>query len=120
MQTELTSAAGDRTLRPLTRREFLGAMSAAAATLPLIGVPSAMAAVQEAPSAAKKSPAICFFSKPLDAFETAFMADTLADAGIDGFDLSVRPGGKVEPERVDQELPKFVEAIRKHNLTVPM
>ena len=63
---------------------------------------------------------IHFFSKPLDAFEVEFMADVAAAAGVDGFDLTVRPGGKVEPERADTELPKFAEAIAKHKLTLKM
>jgi sugar phosphate isomerase/epimerase len=60
------------------------------------------------------------FSKPLDRFETSFMADTLAGAGCDGFDLTVRPGGKVVPERAAEELPKFAEAIRGHQLALGM
>ena len=33
--------------------------------------------------------------------------------GFDGVDLSVRPEGHVLPEKVERDLPKAVEAIRK-------
>jgi L-ribulose-5-phosphate 3-epimerase len=63
---------------------------------------------------------ICFFTKPLDNFETEFMAETLAMAGVDGFELTVRRGGKVDPEKVAEELPKVVELGKKYRLTTDM
>ena len=48
------------------------------------------------------------------------MAETLAMVGLDGLDLTVRPGGRVNPERVEDELPKVVEAARKYNLSTGM
>jgi sugar phosphate isomerase/epimerase len=63
---------------------------------------------------------IAFFTKPLDGFELEFMAETLAMAGITGFDLSVRPGGRVNPEKADDELPKVVETGKKYGLATEM
>ena len=42
------------------------------------------------------------------------------EAGYDGVDINVRPGGQghVTPERVKQDLPPFVAAIRKHGIEV--
>jgi sugar phosphate isomerase/epimerase len=42
------------------------------------------------------------------------------EAGYDGLDINVRPGnqGHVAPERVKQDLPPFVAAIRKHGVEV--
>ena len=42
------------------------------------------------------------------------------EAGYDGVDINVRPGGQghVTPERVTQDLPPFVAAIRKHGIEV--
>jgi sugar phosphate isomerase/epimerase len=56
----------------------------------------------------------------LDGFEPEFMAETVAMAGIDGFDLTVRPGGRVIPERVAEDLPKVVEIGRQYGLSTPM
>jgi L-ribulose-5-phosphate 3-epimerase len=87
----------------------------------LNGLSSAVAAPAETTSSVSKDVVpIYFFTKPIDGFETEFMADALAQAGLNGSDLSVRPGGKVEPERVEDELPKFVEVIRSRNLALKM
>ena len=105
----------------LTRRDFVAVMSMAGASLSLGGISSAVAATEEtAPAAQNNAVPIYFFSKPLDRFEVGFMADTLAGAGLDGFELTVRPGGKVEPDRADNDLPKFAEAIRNHKLALKM
>jgi sugar phosphate isomerase/epimerase len=48
------------------------------------------------------------------------LAQSAADIGFDAIDLTVRKGGHVEPERVRQELPGMVAAIRTHGLDVPM
>ncbi len=68
----------------------------------------------------ENNPSISFFTKPLDEYEFVFMAETLAEAGVDGLDLTVRPGGRVEPERVNDELPKIVETAKTLGLKMPM
>ena len=70
-------------------------------------------------SGAKKYP-ISFFTKTLDNYEMEFMAESLAMAGVDGFDLAVREGGRVNPAHVEDELPKVIEAGRKYNLSTGM
>jgi sugar phosphate isomerase/epimerase len=40
--------------------------------------------------------------------------------GFEGVDLTVRPKGHVAPERAAEDMPRAVEAIRKHGLSVPM
>jgi sugar phosphate isomerase/epimerase len=48
------------------------------------------------------------------------MCECLKGAGIEGFDLTVRPGGKVEPDKVETDLPKLVADARKQNLALDM
>lgn len=48
------------------------------------------------------------------------LAKTIADIGFDGLDLTVRPGGHVLPERVEEDLPKAVAAFKKHKLEIPL
>ena len=43
------------------------------------------------------------------------MAEAAAEMDFDGIDLTVRPGGHVLPERVETDLPKAVEAMKKVN-----
>lgn len=63
---------------------------------------------------------VCVFSKHLQHLDYAEMADTAARLGFDGVDLSVRPGGHVEPGRVEVDLPKAVGAVHAAGLTVPL
>ena len=62
---------------------------------------------------------IHIFSKHLQFLSYQDMAEAAAEMGFDGVDVSVRPNGHVLPERVDTDLPKVVEALRKVNF-VPL
>ncbi|UTA66362.1 sugar phosphate isomerase/epimerase [Emticicia sp. 21SJ11W-3] len=48
------------------------------------------------------------------------LAETVAAIGFDGIDLTVRPDGHVIPERVEEDLPKAVEACKKAGIGMPM
>ena len=76
------------------------------------------AALSAAP--AGKRLTIAAFSKHFHWAEIPETADICARLGYEGIDLTVRKGGHVAPERVEQDLPKAVEVIRKAGLTVPM
>lgn len=94
----------------MKRRDFMkSALAAAGAlTLPV----NALSPVNKA--------CLHTFSKPLQWLGYDALAETLAQAGYGGIDLSVRPKGHVEPEKVAQDLPKAVEAARKQGLKVEM
>jgi sugar phosphate isomerase/epimerase len=61
---------------------------------------------------------LSIFSKNLQWLGYEEMATEAAALGFDGIDLTVRPNGHVLPERVENDLPKAVEAIRKKGLDV--
>lgn len=63
---------------------------------------------------------VYIFSKHLHWLGYAQMAETASALGFDGVDLTVRPGGHVEPLRVKEDLPRAVEALRKAGLRVEM
>ena len=103
----------------LPRREFLR-MAAAVTTLPSL-YPAQTTAMSPASGAQTKKPArICIFSKHLQWLDYQGMAQTAAEIGFDGVDLTVRPGGHVLPQRVREDLPKAVQAVRAAGLDVPM
>src|SRR5687768_4034167 len=56
---------------------------------------------------------IHIFSKHLQFLNIHDMTEAAAEMGFDGVDLTVRPNGHVLPERVENDLPKAVEAMRK-------
>jgi len=90
----------------MDRRQFLSALSAA------------QVAAQEPP--AGQRPVLCIFSKHLAQFDWKQVGVKAKELGFDGVDLTVRPKGHVDPERVSEDLPRAVEAIRESGVTVPM
>jgi len=83
----------------MTRRTFLAA-------IPLI--------------AETKRPMLCMFSKHFPELNYEDLGKTCRDLGFVGVDLTVRPKGHVLPERVVEDLPRAVDALRKAGLEVPM
>lgn len=100
----------------MNRRNFIKGVSAATATIAGAGAFSATLAANG--TVAKNQ--IAFFTKLMDGYETEFLCETLAMAGIDGLDVTVRPGGKIEPAKVKDDLPKLIETARKSALKTEM
>ena len=48
------------------------------------------------------------------------MADACLESGMNGADLSVRPGGHVLPENVERDLPRAAQAFRNAGLNIEM
>ena len=59
------------------------------------------------------------FSKHLSWLAGDELAEAVAEAGFDGVDLVVRPGGHVLPENVTTELPRTVEMLAARGLSCP-
>ena len=97
------------------RRSFLQHLAVTAGSIPL-----ASWASQQAPGASVARPPILVFSKHLHFLPYKEMAEKAKELGFDGVDLTVRPGGHVLPERVEEDLPKAVEAIKKAGLAPTM
>lgn len=99
-----------------TRRQL---MQRAALTAGGMATSATMArAAVESETPAK--PTICLFSKHLPFLGYGELARTLKDFGFPGVDLTARPKGHVLPERVAEDLPKAVEALRGEGIEVPM
>jgi L-ribulose-5-phosphate 3-epimerase len=96
------------------RREFIYSMMLGSISLPLVRMKSLFSETQIRPFG------IRLFSKPLDSYDFDFMCGCVAGSGLAGFDLTVRPGGKVEPGVVEKVLPELIEKAKKSNLTVDM
>ena len=114
-----------------TRRKFIKKAAILGAGLPVLGaglpvpgaVRPAIAADQFAASGegpGTKSWKIHLFSKHLQFLGYDAMAEASAEAGLDGVDLTVRPGGHVLPENVERDLPQAAKAIHKAGLELTM
>jgi L-ribulose-5-phosphate 3-epimerase len=101
----------------LSRREFIH-RAGAAATVCALG-PTASRAFA-ATAGRREEPVIAVFSKHLQWLPFADVGPVIAESGFRAVDLTVRPDGHVLPERVEDDLPRAVETLRRSGLTVPM
>jgi len=103
----------------LSRRAFIARTSAAGLTLGVLGTASRVSAAPVA-DRREEEPVIAVFSKHLQWLPFADVGPVIAESGFRAVDLTVRPGGHVLPERVEDDLPRAVETLRKSGLTVPL
>jgi len=101
-----------------SRRRFLKT-AAAVAVLPVLSQAQTKAPSKPSATEGKQASKICIFSKHLQWLDYQEMARTAREIGFDGIDLTVRPGGHVEPERVREDLPRAVHAAKVEALDVP-
>lgn len=96
-----------------SRRHFLAQVSlgAAAAVIGRCAEPPTRAAEPEFPP-------VAVFSKICQELHLDFdaTAEVAAQAGLDGIDCPVRPGGQVLPARVADDLPRFAQALERHRV----
>jgi L-ribulose-5-phosphate 3-epimerase len=114
----------DSTFTP-TRRDFVRTMALASAALPLASVTVAQAAESKkketsGPVGNGRPTSMHVFAKPLQWLDYAGTASLVAEAGFAGIDYAVRPAGHVLPEKVQEDLPRAVEAAQKAGLKVEM
>ena len=60
------------------------------------------------------------FSKCLQFLDYEEMSEAAVEMGFDGLDLTIRPGGHVEPARAAEDLPKALSAMSDHGLVSEM
>lgn len=94
------------------RRQFLKATSAGAL---LASLPGYSAFGEE-----RTGLEICTFTKPLQSLSYTELARAIAKIGLDGIEAPVRPGGHVLPEKVEEDLPKLVEALKAEDLSLTL
>ncbi len=99
-----------------SRRKFLKSVAGAGV---MVSLPSRGASDAVPDNPLSRVP-IVYFSKHLQWLNWEQMAETAAELGFDGIDLTVREGGHVQPERVKEDLPKVARIVRKAGLDIPM
>ena len=91
-----------------TRRAFLQNASLLAGSLAISSTPVL--------AAEKRANKLCFFTKHLQGLSFDDIASLAIEMGVDGVESPIRPKGHIEPEKIEDELPKYVEALKKQNL----
>ncbi|MGB5556138.1 MAG: TIM barrel protein [Flavobacteriaceae bacterium] len=102
-----------KTNNSITRRNFTKTTTAALGAIPLMGFGSSLF---DPLVSSNENLSVHLFSKHLQFLNYSDMSEAAAEMGFDGLDLTVRPKGHVLPERVADDLPKAVEAMKKYGV----
>jgi len=94
-------------MKKSSRRSFIKNVGLATSAMPLINFIPAKKAMQ------RQELSIHIFSKHLQFLDYQSTGEMAAEMGFSGVDLTVRPGGHVEPKDVDAKLKLALDAIRK-------
>ena len=96
-----------------TRRQFLATTTLASSAL-------ALKTVSWAGPGSKSRFKISGFTKELQSLSFEETARAARQMGWDGIECPVRPEGQILPERVEEDLPRLVEALKKEELELPI
>ena len=92
---------------PTSRRGFLSTLGAAGAAISVLGTEAL--AVPET----KPRNKIIGFTKPFQTATPSQTAEIVAEIGWDGVECPVRARGQIAPDRVEEDLPRLVDALKK-------
>ena len=101
----------------LNRRRFLDRSRQVGAALAAGRLAVSPVSADGAP-VSKPAPKIAVFTKSFQDRAIPTLCQTFAKMGIDGLDLTVRPGGHIEPKDVAVELPLADKSARKAGLAI--
>ena len=89
-----------------------------------LAVASGLAMAVTEPSAGEAAPMsmpkVCTYTEHFQKLPIPEVCKVFKRIGVDGLDLTVRPGGHIEPQDAKDELPKAAKAARDHGLEIMM
>lgn len=97
----------------LTRAAQIGLTASTAAAVSLSQTTGA-----RAESKKPDNPQVAIFTKSFQDRPIPEVCRIFKELGVDGLDLTVRPGGHIDPKNVAEELPLAVQAAKDHGLKV--
>ncbi len=113
----------EKPMNPSPRRKFLGKCLGSGASLAL-GASAvdwmAQSAAGQAPEGSRRKLEVCVFSESFQDLPIRAVCKTFKEIGVDGIDLTVRPGGHIEPRDVEEKLPDAAEAAKRSGLKISM
>jgi L-ribulose-5-phosphate 3-epimerase len=101
----------------MDRRQALKALAIAAAS-PLAAQTPPKPAPD--PNAGRRAPMVILYSQTLIDIEYPELGDIVKQMGFDGVDLSIMPGGHVEPRLANVDLVRAFEVMEGNTLAVPV
>jgi len=99
--------------RILPRRRFLE-------TAGLLGLATGTSLLRGQDDAARSTPRVCVYTEHFQSLPIPEVCRIFREMGVDGLDLTVRPGGHIKPAEVKEQLPLAVKAARDHGLKIMM
>ena len=97
----------------ITRRQFVHSTIRIAT-----GMALSSAVADKCFGAGPLNPPVAVFSKVYQELKLDFeqAAEVTAEAGLDGINCPVRPGGEIAPEQAADQMPLYAEALRQHRV----
>lgn len=99
--------------RRMKRREFASVAVAS-------GLVTATTRLHASDAPANPRPKVCTYTEHFQELPIPEVCKIFRRIGVDGLDLTVRPGGHIDPQNVAEELPKAARAARDHGLRIMM
>lgn len=96
------------------RRSFIGAVVASG-----VGTAFRNSWARETTSQNSR-PRVCVYSEQFQSLSIPEFCQVLRQMGVDGLDLTVRPGGHIQPQNVTDELTEAASVARDHGLEIMM
>ncbi len=103
----------------INRREFVGYSLGISATV-AVGLKPAVADDAVTRSGDTASPTYVAFTESFQSWPIPEVCRKFKDIGLDGLDLTVRPGGHIEPADAAKKLPQAVKAARDEGVRIAM
>ncbi|MEX2112055.1 MAG: hypothetical protein WD845_02660, partial [Pirellulales bacterium] len=104
-------------MSPLNRRQFVTRSTQAAVAL---AATSRFAPESTAELAFGLEPRFAAFTESFQSWPIPEVCAKFKAIGLDGLDLTVRPGGHIEPQDAARKLPDAAKAARDHGLQLSM
>ncbi|MDA0659838.1 MAG: TIM barrel protein [Planctomycetota bacterium] len=108
-------------MSPRHRRDFVRQM--AHISLAVAATRSVSEMTMRTADAADTEPqtdSFCAFTESFQAWPIPQVCAKFREIGLNGLDLTVRPGGHIEPEKVATELPLAVKSAKEHGIRISM
>ncbi len=105
---------------PIARRRFLADCRDGAFIGAALLATSPASSAEPANTGDGYHPTICAFTESFQDRPIPEVCRLFREIGLDGLDLTVRPGGHIAPEDAPRRLPEAAKAARDHGVTIPM
>ena len=85
-----------------------------------LGLAAAHKPLRAEEPASSKRPRVCVYTEHFQSLPISDVCKLFKQMGVEGLDLTVRPGGHINPENAKDELPRAVRTARDHGLEIMM